>query len=75
MSKIVKYPNRLPTQDSLPRIYRQTHKICKYNGCDSCVSSYSHQYCIYCCDPNTKEYRYHFENHVLEEEFSDSDLE
>ena len=75
MNRNVKYPNRLPKKNDLPKIYRQTHKNCAYQECMCCVSSYSHIYCIYCCDPDSKEYKYHFITHVLEEDLDNSDFE
>ena len=59
----VRFPDRLPEDPFKPRkIIRQTHKICQFQTCSNNVSCYSHNYCKYCCYPDTLEYNYHYIN-------------
>ena len=60
MNNNVRYPARLPNPGTPPKLIRQTHTQCAFGQCTFPISDYSHQFCYFCCLPNTQEYFYHF---------------
>ena len=57
---VVRFPDRVPATWDLPILIRQTHKTCNFNNCPYKVSEYQHNFCYYCCVPDSIEYNYHF---------------
>ena len=73
MDHNVRYPNRLPGPGQPPRLIRQTHTQCGFGPCTFPISEYVHQFCFFCCHPNSIEYIYHFGNQNAGHNFEESE--